>query len=92
MSDIQLSWSKLANARSGLVPTFYRLEKKLAVSFGLSYNPRFLDVAQESRLSPQGDVFLQPQLTCWQLKSPTYSLGCGNVGIAHGVNNERGGL
>jgi len=32
------------------------------------------------------------QLTCWQLKSPTCRLGCGNVGMAVGVNRELGGL
>jgi len=47
---------RLASARSGLVPTFQRREKKLAVSFGLYISPRLLDVAQESRLSPSGDV------------------------------------
>jgi len=44
------------------------------------------------RLSASGDVLLQPQLTCWQLKSPTYRLVGGNVGMAVGVNRERGGL
>jgi len=32
--------------------------KKLAVSFGLCNSPRLLDIAQESRLSPSGDVLL----------------------------------
>jgi len=58
MSGSRLSWPKLAKARSGLVPTFQRREKKLAVSFGLYNSPRLLDVAQESRLSPYGDVVL----------------------------------
>ena len=75
-TPVRLSWPKLAKARSGLALTFHRWEKKLAVSFGLYNSPRLLDVAQESRLSPSGDVLLQPQLTCWQLKSPTYRLGC----------------
>jgi len=56
LSCSRLSWSKLAKARSGLVPTFQRREKKLAVSFGLYNIPRLLDVAQESRLLPSGDV------------------------------------
>ena len=43
-------------ARSGLMPTFQRREKRLAVSFGLYNSPRLLDVAQESSLSPSGDV------------------------------------
>jgi len=38
------------------VPTFQRREKKLAVSFGLYNRLRLLDVAQQSRLSPSGDV------------------------------------
>jgi len=58
LSGSWVSWSKLAKARSGLVPTFQRREKKLAVSFGLYNNPRLLDVAQESRFSPSGDVVL----------------------------------
>jgi len=58
LSGSRLSWPKLAKARSGLVPTFPRREKKLAVSFGLYNNPRLLDVAQESRLSPSGVVLL----------------------------------
>jgi len=36
--------------------------------------------------------FVEPQLTCWQLKSPTYRVGCGNVGMAVDVNSEREGL
>jgi len=56
LSGSQLSWPRLAKARSGLVPTFQRWEKKLAVSFGLYNSPRLLDVAQESGLSPSGDV------------------------------------
>jgi len=40
---------KLAKVRSGLVPTFQRREKKLAVSFGLYNSPRLLDDAQKSR-------------------------------------------
>jgi len=58
LSGSRLSWLKLAKARYGLVPTFQRREKKLAVSFELYNSPRFLDVAQESRLSPSGDVLL----------------------------------
>jgi len=58
LSGSQLSRPKLVKARSGLVPTFQRREKKLAVSFGLYNSPRLLDVAQESRLSPFGDVVL----------------------------------
>ena len=92
LSGSWLSWPKLAKATSGLVSAFQWQEKKLAVSFGLYISPRLLDVAQESRLSLSGDVLLQPQLTCWQLKSPTYRLGCGNVGMAIGVSHERGGL
>jgi len=56
LSGSRLSWPKLAKARSGLVPTFQRREKKLAVSFGLYNSPRLLDVAQEPRLLPSGDV------------------------------------
>jgi len=52
----RLSWPKLAKTRSGLVPTFHRWEETLAVSFGSYNNPRLLDVAQEYRLSPSGDV------------------------------------
>ena len=55
-SGSPLSWPKLAKARSGLVPTFQRREKKLADSFVLYNSPRLLGVAQESRLSPSGDV------------------------------------
>jgi len=40
-----LFWPKLAKARSGLVPTFQRREKKVVVSFGLYNSPRLLDVA-----------------------------------------------
>jgi len=52
LSGSRLSWPRLVKARSGLVPTFQRREKKLAVSFGLYNSPRLLDVSQESRLSP----------------------------------------
>jgi len=56
LSGSRLSWPKLAKARYGFVPMFYRREEKLAASFG-SYNcPRLLAVAQESRLSTSGDV------------------------------------
>ena len=58
LSGSRLSWRRLAKARSGLVPTFQRREKKLEVSFGLYNSPRWLDVAQESRLSPSGDIVL----------------------------------
>ena len=58
LSGRGLSWLKLRKARSGLVPTFHCWEKKLAVSFGLYNSQRLLDVAQESRLSPSGDVLL----------------------------------
>jgi len=58
LSGSRLSWPKLAKARMGLVPTFHRREKKLAVSFGLYNRPMLLDVAQESRLSPSGHVLL----------------------------------
>jgi len=34
LSVSRRSWPRLAKARSGLVPTFQRREKKLAVSFG----------------------------------------------------------
>jgi len=60
LSGSRLSWPKLAKARSGLVPTFQRREKKLAVSVGLCYSPRLLNVAQESRISLSGDVFCKP--------------------------------
>ena len=53
-----LSWPRLVKVRSGLVLTFQRQEKKLAVSFELYHSPRLLHVAQESRLSPSGDVVL----------------------------------
>ena len=56
LSGSGLSWPKLVKTRSGLVPTFHRWEKKLAVSFGLYNSLRLLDVAQESRLSRQ-DMF-----------------------------------
>jgi len=56
LSASRLSWPKLAKARFGLMPTFQRREKKLAVSCGLYNSPRLLDVAQESRLSPSGEV------------------------------------
>ena len=52
----RLSWPKLAKTWSGLVPTFHRWEEKMAVSFGSYNNPRLLDVAQEYKLSPSGDV------------------------------------
>jgi len=55
-----LSWSKLAKARSGLVPTFQRREKNLAVSFGLYNSPRLLDVAQESGSHPLGMLCYNP--------------------------------
>jgi len=58
LSGSRLSWPRLVKARSGLVPTFQRREKKLAVSFGLYNSPRLWDVAQESRLSPSADVVL----------------------------------
>ena len=54
----RLSWPKLVKARSGLVPTFHRWEDKLAAPFRSYSSPRLLDVAQESRLSPSGDVLL----------------------------------
>jgi len=60
LSGSRLSWLRLAKARSGLVPTFQRREKKLFFSFGLYNSPSLLDVAQESRLSPSGDVVLYP--------------------------------
>jgi len=56
LSGIRLSWPKLAKARSGLVPTLQRRDKKLAVSFGLYNSTRLLDLAEESGLSPSGDV------------------------------------
>jgi len=58
LSGSRLSWPKLAKSRPGLVPTFQRREKKLAVSFGLYNSPKLSDVAQESKLSPSGDVVL----------------------------------
>jgi len=58
LSGSRLSWPRLVKARSGLVPTFQQREMKLAVSFGLYNSPRLLDVAQEYRLSPCGDVVL----------------------------------
>jgi len=58
LSSCRLSRPKLAKARSGLLPTFQRREKKLAVCFGLYNSPRLLDVAQESKLSRSGDVVL----------------------------------
>ena len=58
LSGSRLSWPKLAKARSGLVPTFQRREKKVDVFCRLYNSPRLLDVAQESRLSPSGDVAL----------------------------------
>ena len=88
LSGSRLSWPRLAKARSGLVPTFQRREKNLAVSIGLYNSPRLLDVAQESRLTS----WQLKSLTSWQLKSPMYRLGCGNVGMVVGVSRERGGL
>jgi len=58
LSGSRLSWPKLAKARSGLVPTFHRCEVKLVASVGSCNNPRLLDVTQESRLSPAGDIML----------------------------------
>jgi len=55
LSGSRLSWQKLAKARSGSVPTFQRQVKKLAVSCRSNSNPRLMDVAQDSRLSPSGD-------------------------------------
>ena len=52
------NFPRLPKARSGLEPTLQQREKKLVVSFGLYNSPRLLDVAQESRLSPSGDVVL----------------------------------
>ena len=49
LSGSRLSWPRLAKARSGLVPTFQRREKKLAVSFGLYNSPRLLDAAHAAR-------------------------------------------
>jgi len=49
----------LAEAREGQVwvgTNVLTAQKKLAVSFALYNSPRLLDVAQESRLSPSGDV------------------------------------
>ena len=60
LSSSRLSWSMLAKARSGLVPTFQRREKKLAVSFGLYNSPRLLDAAQKSRLSRSGCCVVTP--------------------------------
>jgi len=56
LSGSRLFWPKLAKVRSALVPTFQRKEKKLDVSFGLYNSPRLLDAAQESRLSPSGNI------------------------------------
>jgi len=56
LSGSRWYWPKLAKARSELVATFQRREKKLSVSFGLYNSPRLLDVAQDYRLSPSGDV------------------------------------
>ena len=47
LSGSRLFWPKLAKARSGLVPTFHRWEKKLAVSFGSCNSPRLFDFAQK---------------------------------------------
>jgi len=58
LSGSLLSWPNLAKARSGLVPTFQRREKKLAVSFDMYNSPRLLDYSHESRLSPSADVVL----------------------------------
>jgi len=58
LSGSWLSWPRLAKARSGLVQTFQRRERKLAVSFGLYNSQRLLDVAQESSLSLPGDFVL----------------------------------
>ena len=61
LSGSRLSWRKLAKARSGLIPKFYRWEKKLSVSVGLYNRPRLLDGAHESWLSPSGNVgFVTP--------------------------------
>ena len=58
LSSSRLSWPTLAKARSGLVPTFHRPKEKLAASFASYSSQRLLTVAQESRLSPSGDVLL----------------------------------
>jgi len=58
LSGSWVSWPRLAKARSGLVPTLQRREKKLAVCFGLYNSPKLLDAAQESRYSPSGDFVL----------------------------------
>ena len=59
LSGSRLSWPKLTKASSGVVPTFHQREK-LAASFASYSSPWLLDVAQESRLSPSGDVVLLP--------------------------------
>jgi len=58
LSGSRLSWPKLAKARSGLVPTFQRREKKLAVSFGL-YN-KFGCCPGVQALTIRGCFFITP--------------------------------
>ena len=89
LSGSWLSWPRLTKAKSVLVPTFHLWGKKLAVSFGSYSSTRWFDVAQEYRLSRQEMFYCNHS---WQLKSPTYRLGSGNVRMATGVNRERGSL
>jgi len=55
LSGSRLSWATFAKARSGLVLTFHRREKKLITSFALSSMPSLFAADQEARLSPSGD-------------------------------------
>jgi len=56
LSGSRLSWPKFAKAKSGLVPTFQRREKKLAVSFGFCNSPRSGGTAQFRTLEGALDV------------------------------------
>jgi len=61
LSGSRLSWPRLAKARSGLVSTFQRREKKLAVSFGLYNSPKLLDVCPGVQaLTVQGCCVVTP--------------------------------
>jgi len=91
LSGSRLSWPKLAKARSGLVPTFHERRNWL---FPLGYT-----TVQGCWMLPrnpgslrQGVFCCCSPLTCWHLKSSTYRLGCGDVGIALGASRERGSL
>jgi len=77
LSGSWVSWPRLAKARSRLVPTFHRWEKKLTVFFGLYNSPRLLDVAQESRLSSSGEFCCNPRwhVSSWSHQHTDWGVG-----------------